>query len=216
MRLLGRRELQTVTELGKSMERRSFLRNVAAGSAGASLVTLTSARAAGANNRVRVGLIGCGVRGRYVAERMAKVKDTEIVVGADVYDEKFGRLRNVIGEKCETVRDFRRILDRKDIDAVIVATPDHWHSIPTILACRQEKDVYVEKPLAHTIAEGRAMVSAARTHKRVVQTGVQQRSAAHFSTIRELIADRPDWQCAVRSHLELQEHVARKTGAKRR
>jgi predicted dehydrogenase len=77
-------------------------------------------------------------------------------------------------------RDFREVLDRGDIDAVIVATPDHWHALPTILACEAGKDVYVEKPLSLTIAEGRAMVNAARRHKRVVQIGTQQRSASHY------------------------------------
>ena len=72
---------------------------------------------------------------------------------------------------------------------MIVATPDHWHAIPTVLACQAGKDVYVEKPLAHNIVEGRAMVNAARKHGRVVQTGLQQRSAKHFDTIRKLIAD---------------------------
>ena len=74
-------------------------------------------------------------------------------------------------------RDFRRVLDRQDIDAVIVGTPDHWHALPTVMACQAGKDVYVEKPLALTIGEGRVMVDAARTHNRVVQMGTQQRSA---------------------------------------
>ncbi len=78
-------------------------------------------------------------------------------------------------------RDFRRVLDRADIDAVIVGTPDHWHALPTVMACRAGKDVYVEKPLSLTIGEGRVMVDAARQHQRVVQMGTQQRSAPHYA-----------------------------------
>jgi predicted dehydrogenase len=84
-------------------------------------------------------------------------------------------------------KDFRDILDRNDIDAVIVATPDHWHMIPMIMACEAGKDVYVEKPLSHTIVEGRHMVDAATRNKRVVQVGTQQRSGEHFQKAVELV-----------------------------
>ena len=171
------------------MKRRSFLRNAVASSACASLMTVTHSNAAGANDRVRIGLIGCGGRGRYVAERMRKVSGVEFVAACDVYDAKQRKARALLGSRCETYSDFRRLLDRKDIDAVLVATPDHWHAIPTVLACIAGKDVYVEKPLAHNIQEGRAMLDAARTHKRIVQTGTQQRSAEHFETMRKIIAD---------------------------
>src|SRR5262249_31704000 len=80
-----------------------------------------------------------------------------------------------------------RILDRKDIDAVIVSTPDHWHALQTVWACQAGKDVYVEKPIATSIVEGRKMVDAARHHQRVVQGGTQQRSAEHFQKVVELV-----------------------------
>jgi predicted dehydrogenase len=86
-----------------------------------------------------------------------------------------------------TVRDFRRVLDRQDVDAVIVGTPDHWHALPTVLACQAGKDVYVEKPLALTIGEGRVMVNAARRYDRVVQMGTQQRSSTHFRDAAEYV-----------------------------
>jgi len=87
-----------------------------------------------------------------------------------------------VEQKAEQqTQDFRRLLDRTDLDAVIVATPDHWHAIPTVMACQSGKDVYVEKPLALTIHEGRVMVDAARKYDRVVQIGPQQRSAPHSS-----------------------------------
>lgn len=168
------------------MKRRRFLQGLAAASAGTTL-TMASSRAAGANDRVRVGLIGCGGRGRFVAERMGRVANVEFVAGCDVYEQKLRRFRRIAGTHCAMYADFREVLDRKDIDAVLVATPDHWHAIPTVLACQAGKDVYVEKPLAHNIREGRAMVDAARKQNRIVQTGTQQRSAPHFETMRELI-----------------------------
>jgi predicted dehydrogenase len=85
--------------------------------------------------------------------------------------------------------DFRRILDLKDVDAVIVATPDHWHALPTILACQAGKDVYVEKPLSLTVQDGRAMVKAARQYERIVQTGSQQRSSLHYQKAVKLVQD---------------------------
>ena len=83
-------------------------------------------------------------------------------------------------DKIQTEKDFRRIVERKDIDAVIVGTPDHWHAYVLIAACANNKDVYCEKPLSHNIVEGRAMVNAARRNRRVVQIGTHQRSGRHF------------------------------------
>src|SRR5207245_5604247 len=87
----------------------------------------------------------------------------------------------------DTLKDFRRLLDRKDVDCVLVATPDHWHALPTVYACQAGKDVYVEKPLARSIDEGRAMLEAARWHNRVVQMGTQWRSGAHQKEAVEFI-----------------------------
>ena len=169
------------------MKRRTFLRSVAGASASTTLA-LAPASAAGANDRVRVGLIGCGGRGIYVGERMRKVPNVEFVAVCDVFERKRLRGKQWAGGSCTAHKDFREVLDRSDVDAVLVATPDHWHAIPTVLACAAEKDVYVEKPLAHNIREGRAMVQAARKHDRVVQTGTQQRSAEHFETMRQIIS----------------------------
>ena len=83
----------------------------------------------------------------------------------------------------ETTKDFREVLDRQDVDAVLVATPDHWHALPTVMACQAGKDVYVEKPLATSIGEGRAMMTAAETHQRVVQMGTQWRSGKHAEAV---------------------------------
>jgi myo-inositol 2-dehydrogenase / D-chiro-inositol 1-dehydrogenase len=97
--------------------------------------------------------------------------------------------RTVTEGSEETAKDFRRVLESKeiDIDAVVVATPDHWHALPTILACNAGKDVYVEKPLAYSVAEGRTMVEVARRTKRIVQIGTQQRAGQHYRRAVELI-----------------------------
>ncbi len=165
------------------MRRRQFLR----GAAVTTLTALAAGRVRGANERVTVGLIGCGGRGRYVARLMAQVPGAAFVAACDVYEPNAGAARDWAGSGCQAYRDFRQVLDRKDVDAVLVATPDHWHAIPTVLACQAGKDVYVEKPLAHTIKEGRAMVEAARKYKRVVQAGTQHRSAEHYKQAQQIV-----------------------------
>ncbi|MCB1129188.1 MAG: Gfo/Idh/MocA family oxidoreductase, partial [Verrucomicrobiae bacterium] len=91
------------------------------------------------------------------------------------------------GHRPDTVKDFRRVLERKDVDAILVATPDHWHALPTVLGCEAGKDVYVEKPLALTIAEGRAMVEAAKRHGRICQMGAQRLSSATYAEAVEFV-----------------------------
>lgn len=146
----------------------------------------SNARVFGANDRIRVGLIGCGGQGRGDLRKMLNTKGVECVALCDVDDEQSARTMKAIDEQVSqrpalVVRDFRRVLDQKDVDAVIVGTPDHWHALPTVMACQAGKDVYVEKPLSLTIAEGRVMVEAARRNNRVVQMGTQQRSATHYA-----------------------------------
>src|SRR5918911_612858 len=169
------------------MRRRQFLQGVVGGAAAASLTALSAGRVFGANERVNVGLIGCGGRGMYVARLMAQVPGAAFVAVCDVYEPNASAAREWAGSGCQAYRDFRQVLDRKDVDAVLVATPDHWHAIPTVLACQAGKDVYVEKPLAHNIKEGRAMVAAARKYNRVVQTGTQHRSAKHYREVARIV-----------------------------
>jgi predicted dehydrogenase len=166
------------------VERRHFLKRIAQTAA---LSAASAGRVHGANEQVRVGLIGCGVRGMTVAKLMREVPHTAFVAVCDVYEPHAARARAWAGGDCQACGDFRRVLDRKDVDAVLVATPDHWHAIPTVLACRVGKDVYVEKPLAHNIREGRAMVEAARKHDRVVQAGTQHRSAPHYREVARVV-----------------------------
>jgi predicted dehydrogenase len=181
------------------IERRDFIKtSVAAAGAGVVAGKASGAPAVGnvqgANDRVRVGLIGCGGQGNWDANDFAKQPNVEIVALADVYEGSINETLASKALKLDAARtakykDFRRLLDDKTIDAVIVATPDHWHALATILACQAGKDVYVEKPLALTVVEGRRMVEAARKHNRVVQVGTQQRSARHFQKAVELVRE---------------------------
>ena len=173
--------------------RRSFLREAATGIGAAALASVPTRassavsqdRVTGSNRRIRVALVGCGGQGNGDLRAMLR-SGAECVALCDVDDAQTARTAKALDadfmQKPDLVtRDFRRVLDRKDVDAVIVGTPDHWHAIPTVMACQAGKDVYVEKPLALTIGEGRVMVNAARRHDRVVQMGTQQRSARHFA-----------------------------------
>ncbi len=179
-----------------SKTRRKFLRDSAAVIAGSSLAAFNAEdviaqtavsqnRVAGANRRIRVGLIGCGGMGRGDLRDMLRL-GAECVALCDVDDRQSAEMKQYVekefNQKPELItRDFRRVLERKEIDAVIVATPDHWHALPTVMACQAGKDVYVEKPLSLTIGEGRVMVDVARRYNRVVQMGTQQRSATHYA-----------------------------------
>jgi predicted dehydrogenase len=161
---------------------------------GASAGASSTDQVAGANERIRIALIGCGGMGRTDLRDFVKLPGVQCVALCDVDDAQAAVAQkevldvDTVKQKPELVtRDFRRVLDRKDIDAVIVATPDHWHALPTILACQAGKDVYVEKPLSVCIGEGRAMVSAARKNNRVVQMGTQQRSATHYTDAVEYV-----------------------------
>jgi predicted dehydrogenase len=169
------------------MQRRRFVKRLVQISALAAITDFSRASAYGANERVNVALIGCGTRGMYVARHMRQAQGVRFVAVCDVYDTNAAAAQRWAGEGCESYRDFRKVLDRSDVDAILLATPDHWHAIPTILACQAGKDVYVEKPLAHNVREGRAMVQAARSHNRVVQVGTQHRSAPHYAEAARIV-----------------------------
>lgn len=188
------------------LNRRGFHKTAIAG-AGA-LATASSAKnVLGANERVRIACIGLGNRGVQVLNSFLAHRDAQIVGLSDVYepyllgeydkvDPRFKSLGPRVprrqpdfGGPVVREKDFRRLLDRKDVDAVIVATPDHWHAIQTIMACDAGKDVYVEKPLSIVIREGRRMVEAARRNKCVVQVGTQRRSSKIYAKAAELIRE---------------------------
>ncbi len=143
----------------------------------------------GANERVRVGLIGSGGRGKQDWGTFLKQPEVDAAAVCDLYDPFREKGIEMAGGKAKAFTDFRKLIDEKDIDAVIVAVPDHWHAIMTIAACDAGKDVYCEKPLSLTVVEGRRMVEAARRNRRVVQTGSQQRSGTHYAAAVKLIRD---------------------------
>lgn len=155
--------------------------------AAAAVSALGATPVMGANDRVRLGLIGSGGRGREDWGTFLKEPGVEGVAVCDVYDPNREQGIAMAGGRAKGFKDFRQLLDEKDINAVIVATPDHWHALMTIAACHAGKDVYCEKPLTLMIGEGRSMVNAARRHQRVVQTGSQQRSGAHYIQAVKLI-----------------------------
>jgi predicted dehydrogenase len=164
--------------------RRTFLK----AAAGAGLATAASyRRILGASERVRVAFVGVGLIGkRHLLDFMAE-PDVEVAAICDVYTPYLEEGVAAAGGRVPAVRDFRRLLDRADVDAVVVSTPDHWHALMTILACAAGKDVYVEKPLTHAVREGTWMLAAARHNRRVVQVGTQQRSGAHYKRCVELL-----------------------------
>jgi len=181
------------------VSRRRFLSGAGRIVPAATLGTAFPARGAlGANDRLGIGIVGCGGQGRYDANSMCWVRAgrTAILAVCDIdqqrMDDTAGETKRYFGNTPDQYKDFRALLDRKDIDIVVVATPDHWHAAVTILACQAGKDVYVEKPCSHTIEEGRRMVRAARKYSRMVMVGQQQRSAPHFrEAIAYLHAHRP-------------------------
>lgn len=157
------------------VSRRNFLKR----GGGASVAALTaplviSSSVFGANDTIGVGVIGPGRRGGQLMGDFSQLKGFQFVALSDLNSKRMDQV--AAGKDWKKCQDFRKLLELKEVDAVIVATPDHWHALCSIYACMAGKDVYVEKPMTLTIAEGRAMVNAARKYKCVVQCGSQQRS----------------------------------------
>ena len=155
--------------------RRDFLGTSALMAGGVLLSQATPAKAA-ANERVAIGVIGCGGRTRGLAPAFAGLGETEVVSVCDPDEARAAAMRDSLGGKPTIASDLRQLLDNKSIDAVVIATPDHWHAPAAILACDAGKHVYVEKPCSHNLREGRLLVDAARRNKRLVQHGTQSRS----------------------------------------
>jgi predicted dehydrogenase len=170
------------------VSRREF---VGAVGGAAALMGAPAFGAIGANDKVRIGLIGPGSRGNQLLDSFLPQKDVAIVALADVDDKQSGttaeRVEKHSGKKPSTCRDYSAILDDKSIDAVIIATPDHWHAIPAIHAVMAGKDVYVEKPVGHNVAEGQAMIRAARKYDKIMAVGTQQRSSKNFQKAVETV-----------------------------
>lgn len=165
-----------------NLSRRNFLKGSAAAGAAffGSLTPRNALGVVGANDRIRVGLLGAGNRGQYIMSLFQRSLSAEIVAVCDVYELRREQARIKAGPDAKAHLEYREVLDRKDVDAVIIAPPDHWHKPMLVDAVRAGKDVYLEKPIMHSIEEGVEMVRAVEETKRVVQTGTQQRSWDHY------------------------------------
>jgi predicted dehydrogenase len=157
----------------RNLTRREFSK----GLTGAAFAAASRARVLGANDRVRVGFIGLGNRGDQVLDGFLAQPDAQIAAICDLHQPYLDFASQKIGTNPKQFKDYRRLLEVKDLDAVVVATPDHWHALQMIEACRAGKDVYVEKPLSLCVAEGRKMAEAAEKYRRVVQVGIMRRSS---------------------------------------
>src|ERR1051325_1186243 len=176
----------------KNRPRREFLTPSARGAMGAGLA-LTAANwntVLGANDRVRLGVIGTGNRGGDVMAVFQAQPGVEVVALCDCYDKHLNAALAKTEGKAKTYSDYRALLDAKDVDAVLIATPDPWHARMGIDAVQAGKDTYIEKPLTFTIEEGHQIIKAVRASDRVFQVGLQQRSSSHFQEAKREIVDK--------------------------
>jgi len=158
------------------LTRRVFLANAA-----------LAARVLGANDRIRLGVIGTGGRASYLMRLVKNLPGNEIVSVCDVYEPHMLKAAEIAGPGCTTTSDYRAVLDRKDLDGVIIGCPDHWHKQVTLDAVAAGKDVYVEKPVSHSIEEGAEMMRVIEASDRIVQTGTQQRSWEHYKVGKQIV-----------------------------
>jgi len=177
------------------MNRRTFLQTTigAAAAAAGPIVAAKPQRVGpiGANDRIRLGVVGCGGRSGEVLTSFAQAPNNIFVAACDVFQERLDamveRLGKESGQKVDAYGDYRRVLDRRDIDALLVGTPDHWHPQMVVDACAAGKDVYLEKPVGNSIEPSARMVQAVRKSNRIVQVGTQQRSWGHFQEAATLV-----------------------------
>ena len=188
------------------LSRRQFMnRSLAAAGVGAGFAiggTKSSGRIIGANDTIRVAVAGLNGRGGSHVGEFVKMPGVEITYLVDpdtrTYEKRLEQIRKNGGREPATAQDIRRVLDDKSVDAISVATPNHWHALMTIWACQAGKDVYVEKPCSHNVHEGRIAVEAARRYKRIVQHGTQSRlarvglavAAVHSGKLGKLLVSR--------------------------
>ncbi|MBX3437084.1 MAG: Gfo/Idh/MocA family oxidoreductase [Planctomycetaceae bacterium] len=171
--------------MSESFTRRGFLQGAGAGLVAAGYSA--TARGYAANETLHVGAIGTGGRCRQLLQTLHDVAGVQVVAVCDIWDAAREEGRKLAAPDCEVFTDYRQLLDRPGIDAVVIGAPDHWHVPMTVDACAAGKDVYVEKPLTHDASEGQAVIDAQNHHRRIVQVGMQQRSMPHIQQANELI-----------------------------
>lgn len=165
------------------LNRREFSKVTAA----AAMLTGPAINVLGANEKIQLGFIGLGGRGGFHFKEFSQYEDVKITAVCDVYKPHYERFAETLKNPVQKTQDFRQVLENKDVDAVCIAPPDHWHSLIALHACQAGKDIYVEKPMSRTIEEGLCLVDAANKCKRVVQVGQQQRSSSHFQKAVEMV-----------------------------
>ncbi|MBW3539364.1 MAG: Gfo/Idh/MocA family oxidoreductase [Planctomycetes bacterium] len=171
-----------------NIDRRRFLEQLGAGAAGAVALGATeTALGFGSNDTLQVGCIGTGGRCRYLMQRLAQIPNVRITAVCDVWDQHLEEGRKLADSRATATKHYRELLERKDVDAVLIGSPDHWHVPMTIDACRAGKDVYVEKPLTHDLSEGAPVIAAQKESKAIVQVGTQQRSLPQFQKAFEIL-----------------------------
>src|SRR5210317_1396976 len=152
-----------------TLNRRDFMGTLGAAS---TFTILNPTNAFSANEKIKVGIMGLGGRGRFLTERFVQRDDVEILYLCDVNQRRFSNVREIVAEyqdmQPKRTQDFRDMLNDPEVDVIVNATPVHWHALGTIMCCQAGKDVYVEKPMAHNMWEGRKMIEAARDRKSVV------------------------------------------------
>ncbi|MCI0356927.1 MAG: Gfo/Idh/MocA family oxidoreductase [Planctomycetaceae bacterium] len=173
------------------MHRRTLLESSAATGMLAALAAMNRRRAVAANDKISICMVGIRGRGGSVLSTFASMPEVEVRyvcdLDAGVLAAGVERVAERTGTKPTALGDYRKSLEDKTLDAIVLGTPDHWHALPTIHACQAGKDVYVEKPDGHNIIEGQTMVAAAKKHGRVVQLGTQSRSGPHFLACMEYL-----------------------------
>ena len=176
----------------KSLDRRDFLKVAGAAVAGANLTMLAEAEGAGqrvaANDHIQIALIGAGLQGQSDTKVALEVPGIKLMAIADCYDGRLAHSKELWGKNVFTTRDYREILARKDVDAVIIATPDHWHKQAAVDAMKAGKDVYCEKPMIHLYSDGPEIIETAAATNRIIQIGSQRVSSIIYAKAKELLA----------------------------
>jgi len=180
-----------------NFSRRAFLR-ASAGAAGASLVAgstllepaplFAAGQTVAPSDRIRFGIVGVGMEGSGLLTTAVQLPGVECVAAADLYDGRHDLAKEIVGRPIRTTRRYKELLDAKDIDAIIVAVPDHWHKQVVVDAIAAGKDVYCEKPMSHSAADGMAMVAAQKKSDRIVQIGAQRTSSVVSAKAKDLLA----------------------------
>lgn len=168
-----------------TINRRGFTKNTLAISG--AIAAAPSLTALGANDKIRLGFIGLGGRGQHHFRQFLDFKDVEIVSLCDVDQENTDACKERLGKPAQVTQHFEDVLDNPDVDAVVIATTDHWHAIPAILAMKAGKDVYCEKPMGHSVEEQQRMIEAVKKTGRIMQIGLQQRSSKQFQQAVEWV-----------------------------